>query len=164
MSVTYIDAIHQAMAELLAEDPTVFLYGEDIAGTFGGAFKATKGLAARFPGRVLNAPIAEDAIMGTAIGAALAGMKPIVEMQFADFGTLAQNQLANNAAAHYYRTGIPVNVTLRMPCGGTPGGGPYHSQSVEVKQNICIYSVILSIAFVSGLRVYVIKLNSDSWR
>lgn len=131
MSVTYIDAIHQAMAELLAEDPAVFLYGEDIAGTFGGAFKATKDLAEQFPGRVINAPIAEDAIMGTAIGAALAGMKPIVEMQFADFGTLAQNQLGNNAAAHYFRTGIPVNVTLRMPCGGTPGGGPYHSQSVE---------------------------------
>lgn len=131
MSVTYIDAIHQAMAELLEEDEKVFLYGEDIAGKFGGAFKATKGLADRFPGRVLNAPIAEDAIMGTAIGAALGGMKPIVEMQFADFGTLAQNQLGNNAAAHYYRTGIPVNITLRMPCGGTPGGGPYHSQSVE---------------------------------
>jgi pyruvate dehydrogenase E1 component beta subunit/2-oxoisovalerate dehydrogenase E1 component beta subunit len=131
MSVTYIDAIHQAMAELLAEDEKVFLYGEDIAGKFGGAFKATKGLAEQFPGRVLNAPIAEDAIMGLAIGAALSGMKPIVEMQFADFGTLAQNQLGNNAAAHYYRTGIPVNVTLRMPCGGTPGGGPYHSQSVE---------------------------------
>lgn len=131
MSVTYIDAIHQAMAELLEEDPAVFLYGEDIAGSFGGAFKATKGLAARFPGRVLNAPICEDAIMGAAVGAALGGMKPIVEMQFADFGTIAQNQLGNNAAAHYFRTGIPVNVTLRMPCGGTPGGGPYHSQSVE---------------------------------
>ncbi len=131
MSVTYIDAIHQAMAELLAEDEKVFLYGEDIAGKFGGAFKATKGLAEQFPGRVINSPIAEDAIMGMAIGAALGGMKPIVEMQFADFGTLAQNQLGNNAAAHYYRTGIPVNVTLRMPCGGTPGGGPYHSQSVE---------------------------------
>lgn len=131
MSVTYIDAIHQAMAELLEEDPRVFLYGEDIAGSFGGAFKATKGLADRFPGRVLNAPIAEDAIMGTAIGAAIGGMKPIVEMQFADFGILALNQMCNNAAAHYFRTGMPLNITLRMPCGGTPGGGPYHSQMVE---------------------------------
>ena len=131
MSVTYIDAIHQAMAELLEEDPRVFLYGEDIAGTFGGAFKATKGLSERFPGRVLNAPIAEDAIMGVAIGAALGGMKPIVEMQFADFGTLGMNQMGNNAGAHYFRTGMPVNITMRMPCGGTPGGGPYHSQSVE---------------------------------
>ena len=131
MSVTYIDAIRQAMIELLEEDPKVFLYGEDIAGVFGGAFKATKGLAERFPGRVLNAPIAEDAIVGTAIGAAIGGMKPIAEMQFADFGILALNQMCNNAAAHYFRTGVPVNVTLRMPCGGTPGGGPYHSQMVE---------------------------------
>ena len=131
MSVTYIDALRQAMAELLEEDPHVFLYGEDIAGTFGGAFKATKGLAERFPGRVLNTPIAEDAIMGVAIGAAIGGMKPIVEMQFADFGTLGMNQMGNNAGAHYFRTGLPVNVTMRMPCGGTPGGGPYHSQCVE---------------------------------
>ncbi|MBR5876780.1 MAG: alpha-ketoacid dehydrogenase subunit beta [Akkermansia sp.] len=131
MSVTYIDAIHQAMAELLEEDPSVFLYGEDIAGKFGGAFKATKGLADKFPGRVRNAPIAEDAIMGVAIGAAIGGMKPIAEMQFADFGILALNQMCNNAAAHYFRTGMPLNVTLRMPCGGTPGGGPYHSQMVE---------------------------------
>lgn len=131
MSVTYIDAIHQAMAELLEEDPKVFLYGEDIGGVFGGAFKATKGLDERFPGRVLNAPISEDAIMGVAIGAALGGMKPIVEMQFADFGVLGMNQMGNNAGAHFFRTGVPVNVTMRMPCGGTPGGGPYHSQSVE---------------------------------
>ncbi len=131
MSVTYIDAIHQAMAELLEEDPAVFLFGEDIAGSFGGAFKATKGLAERFPGRVLNAPISEDAIVGLGMGAALGGMKPIVEMQFADFGTIGQNQMANNAGAHFYRTGLPVNLTMRMPCGGTPGGGPYHSQSLE---------------------------------
>ena len=131
MSVTYIDAIHQAMEELLEEDPLVFIYGEDIAGKFGGAFKATKGLADRFPDRVRNAPISEDAIMGMAIGAAIGGLHPIVEMQFADFGTLALNQMGNNAGAHFFRTGLPVNVTMRMPCGGTPGGGPFHSQSVE---------------------------------
>ena len=131
MSVTYIDAIHRALEELLQEDDRVFLFGEDIAGTFGGAFKATKGLAEKFPERVLNAPIAEDAIMGVAIGAALGGMKPVVEMQFADFGTLGLNQMGNNAGAHFFRTGVPVNITMRMPCGGTPGGGPFHSQSVE---------------------------------
>lgn len=131
MSVTYIDAIHAALSELLEEDPTVLMYGEDIAGKFGGAFKATKGLAAKFPERVLNAPIAEDAIVGVGIGAALAGMKPVVEMQFADFGVLGLNQLCNNAATHFYRTGIPVNITMRMPCGGTPGGGPFHSQCPE---------------------------------
>ncbi len=131
MSVTYIDAIHRALEELLQEDDRVFLYGEDIAGTFGGAFKATKGLAEKFPERVLNTPIAEDAIMSVAIGAALGGMKPVVEMQFADFGTLGLNQMGNNAGAHFFRTGVPVNITMRMPCGGTPGGGPFHSQSVE---------------------------------
>ena len=131
MSVTYIDAIHRALEELLQEDDRVFLFGEDIAGTFGGAFKATKGLAEKFPERVLNTPIAEDAIMSVAIGAALGGMKPVVEMQFADFGTLGLNQMGNNAGAHFFRTGVPVNITMRMPCGGTPGGGPFHSQSVE---------------------------------
>lgn len=131
MPVTYIDAIHQAMQELLEEDPRVFLMGEDIAGTFGGAFKATKGLEAQFPGRVINTPISEDAIVGFGIGAALGGMKPILEMQFADFGLLGLNQMGNNAGAHYYRTGVPINLTLRMPCGGTPGGGPFHSQSLE---------------------------------
>lgn len=131
MSVTYIDAIHQALIELLEEDERVLLMGEDIGGTFGGAFKATKGLSERFPGRIINTPISEDAIVGAGIGAAIGGMKPILEMQFADFGTLAQNQMGNNAAAHYYRTGMPLNITLRMPSGGTPGGGPYHSQSLE---------------------------------
>lgn len=131
MSVTYIDAIHQAMTELLEEDPKVFIYGQDIAGTFGGAFKATKGLDEKFPNRVRNAPISEDAMVGLGMGAALGGMKPIIEMQFADFGTIGLNQFANNCAAHYFRTGIPVNITLRMPCGGTPGGGPYHSQCLE---------------------------------
>ncbi len=131
MSVTYIDAIHQAMNELLAEDPKVFIYGQDIAGTFGGAFKATKGLDEQFPNRVRNAPISEDAMVGMGMGAALGGMKPIIEMQFADFGTIGLNQFANNCAAHYFRTGVPVNITLRMPSGGTPGGGPYHSQCLE---------------------------------
>lgn len=131
MSVTYIDALQQAMSELLDEDPSVIIYGQDIAGSFGGAFKATKGLHARHPERVINSPISEDAMVGVGLGAALAGLKPIIEMQFADFGTIALNQFANNCAAHYFRTGIPVNITMRMPCGGTPGGGPYHSQCLE---------------------------------
>lgn len=130
MSVTYIDAIREAMNELLRDDPDVFIYGQDI-GKFGGAFKATKGLKDLYPDRVVDAPISEDAMVGLGIGAALEGKKPIVEMQFADFGTIGLNQFGNNAGAHFYRTGIPVNVTLRMPCGGTPGGGPFHSQSLE---------------------------------
>src|SRR5690606_37383585 len=84
MSLTYVDAILQAQEELLRDDPRVFLYGQDI-GAFGGAFKATKGLAAAFPGRVLDSPISEDAMIGLAVGAAIEGMRPIVEMQFADF-------------------------------------------------------------------------------
>ena len=130
MSVTYIDAIHQAQLELLREDKTVFLYGQDI-GNFGGAFKATKGFKEEFGPRVLDAPISEDAMIGMAVGAAINGMRPIVEMQFADFSSVAFNQLVNQAGTHYYRTGIPIPITVRMPCGGTPGSGPFHSQMVE---------------------------------
>lgn len=130
MSVTYIDAIHEAQRELLRDRKDVFLYGQDI-GTFGGAFKATKGLKEEFPDRVLDAPISEDAMVGMAIGAAISGMRPVVEMQFADFSSVAFNQIVNQAGTHYYRTGMPVPLTLRMPCGGTPGSGPFHSQMVE---------------------------------
>ena len=133
MSVTYIDAIHQALAELLAEDDKVFLYGEDIAGKFGGAFKATKGLAEQFPGRVLNAPIAEDAIMGMAIGAALGGMKPIVEMQFADFGTLAQNQLGTQGSDPHLSAGSQRCAYGCRLCGTELSGGsllhPFRAQN-----------------------------------
>lgn len=130
MSVTYIDAIREAQESLLREDSSVFIYGQDIA-EFGGAFKATKGLKELFPDRVLNTPISEDAMIGAAIGAALEGMKPIVEIQFADFSTIALNQIVNNAATHYFRTGVPVNITVRLPVGGTPGSGPFHSQCME---------------------------------
>ncbi len=130
MSVTYIDAIRTAQESLLREDPSVFIYGQDI-GDFGGAFKATQGLKEQFPDRVLDTPISEDAMIGAAIGAALQGLKPIVEIQFADFSTIALNQIVNNAAAHYFRTGVPVNITVRLPVGGTPGGGPFHSQCME---------------------------------
>src|SRR6267154_306536 len=131
MSVTYLEAIREAQTYLLRDDPRVFIYGQDIAGKFGGAFKATKGLAKEFPGRVLNAPISEDAMVGTAIGAALEGMRPIVEMQFADFSSIALNQILNNAGTHYWRTNIPVPITVRLPSGGTKGSGPFHSQSME---------------------------------
>ena len=130
MSVTYIDAIREAQEHLLRDDPRVFLYGQDIA-AFGGAFKATKGLSEMFPGRVIDAPISEDAMAGMAIGAALEGMRPIVEMQFADFSSIAFNQIVNHAATHFYRTGMPVPITMRLPSGGTAGSGPFHSQSME---------------------------------
>ena len=130
MSITYLEAIRLAQQKALAEDPRVFLYGQDI-GEFGGAFKATKNLAKEFPGRVLNAPISEDAMVGMAIGSAVEGMRPIVEMQFADFSTCGFNQIVNQAATLHYRTGIPCPLVIRLPSGGTPGSGPFHSQSME---------------------------------
>ncbi len=131
MSITYLEAIREAQAKLLRDDHRVFIYGQDVGGAFGGAFKATKGLAKEFPGRVLNAPISEDAMVGTAIGAAMHGMRPIVEMQFADFSSIALNQILNNAGTHYWRTNIPIPITVRLPSGGTKGSGPFHSQSME---------------------------------
>src|SRR2546425_378739 len=131
MSITYLEAIREAQAKLLRDNEAVFIYGQDVGGTFGGAFKATKGLAKEFPGRVLNTPISEDAMVGTAIGAAMHGMRPIVEMQFADFSSTALNQILNNAGTHYWRTDVPVPITVRLPSGGTKGSGPFHSQSME---------------------------------
>jgi pyruvate/2-oxoglutarate/acetoin dehydrogenase E1 component len=130
MSITYLEAIREAQAKALKDDPRVFIYGQDV-GAFGGAFKATKGLAKEFPGRVLDSPISEDAMAGLAIGAAIEGMRPILEMQFADFSTVAFNQIVNQAATHFWRTNIPCPITVRLPCGGTPGGGPFHSQTME---------------------------------
>src|SRR5579859_5826378 len=130
MSITYLDAIREAQARALAEDPRVFIYGQDV-GAFGGAFKATKNLAREFPGRVIDAPISEDAIVGAAIGAAIEGMRPIIEMQFADFSTVGFNQIVNNAATLHWRTNVPCPITIRLPSGGTSGSGPFHSQSME---------------------------------
>lgn len=130
MSVTYLEAIRAAQARALAEDPRVFVYGQDV-GAFGGAFKATKNLASEFPGRVLDAPISEDAIAGLAVGAAIEGMRPIIEMQFADFSTVAFNQIVNQAATLYWRTQVPCPITVRLPCGATSGSGPFHSQTME---------------------------------
>ena len=130
MSITYLEAIREAQAKALGDDPRVFIYGQDV-GAFGGAFKATKNLAAQFPGRVIDAPISEDAIAGLAVGAAIEGLRPIIEMQFADFSTVAFNQIVNQAATLYWRTNVPCPVTIRLPCGGTSGSGPFHSQSLE---------------------------------
>jgi len=130
MSITYLEAIRAAQAKALADDPRVFIYGQDV-GAFGGAFKATKNLQQEFPGRVLDAPISEDAIVGSAVGAAIEGMRPIIEMQFADFSTVAFNQIVNQAATLFWRTGAPCPIVVRLPSGGTMGSGPFHSQSME---------------------------------
>jgi pyruvate dehydrogenase E1 component beta subunit/2-oxoisovalerate dehydrogenase E1 component beta subunit len=128
--ITYLEAIREAQARALKEDPRVFIYGQDV-GAFGGAFKATKNLAQEYPGRVLDAPISEDAMIGAAIGAAIEGMRPIIEMQFADFSTVGFNQIVNQAATLHWRTQIPCPLVVRLPSGGTAGGGPFHSQSME---------------------------------
>jgi pyruvate dehydrogenase E1 component beta subunit/2-oxoisovalerate dehydrogenase E1 component beta subunit len=130
MSITYLEAIREAQAKALADDPRVYIYGQDV-GQFGGAFKATKHLAKEFPGRVLDAPLSEDAIIGSAIGAAIEGMRPIIEMQYADFSTPGFNQIVNHAATLYWRTRVPCPIVVRLPSGGTAGSGPFHSQSME---------------------------------
>ena len=130
MSLTYLEAIREAQARALREDPRVFIYGQDV-GAFGGAFKATKNLAVEFPGRVLDSPISEDAMVGMAVGAAIEGMRPIVEMQFADFSLVGFNQVVNQAGTLFWRTNIPCPITVRLPFGGTSGSGPFHSQCIE---------------------------------
>jgi pyruvate dehydrogenase E1 component beta subunit/2-oxoisovalerate dehydrogenase E1 component beta subunit len=130
MSITYLEAIREAQAKALADDPRVFIYGQDV-GAFGGAFKATKNLAQEFGGRVLDAPISEDAMMGAAVGAAIEGMRPIIEIQFADFSTIGFNQIVNQAASLFWRTNVSCPIVVRLPSGGTSGGGPFHSQNLE---------------------------------
>ncbi|HAV63390.1 MAG TPA: alpha-ketoacid dehydrogenase subunit beta [Verrucomicrobiales bacterium] len=130
MSITYLEAIREAQARALADDPRVFIYGQDV-GAFGGAFKATKNLANEYPGRVIDAPISEDAMIGMAVGAAVEGMRPIIEMQFADFSTVGFNQIVNQAATLHWRTRVSCPIVVRLPSGGTSGSGPFHSQSME---------------------------------
>ena len=130
MSITYLEAIREAQARALAEDPRVFIYGQDV-GAFGGAFKATKNLAKEFPGRVLDSTLSEDSMVGLAVGAAIEGLRPIVETQFADFSSVAFNQIINQAATLYWRTEVPCPITIRLPAGGTSGSGPFHSQNME---------------------------------
>jgi acetoin:2,6-dichlorophenolindophenol oxidoreductase subunit beta len=159
--ITYLDAIRAAMAKALADDPRVFIYGQDI-GAFGGAFKATKNLAQEFPGRVIDAPISEDAIAGLAVGAAIEGMRPVVEIQFADFSTLAFNQIVNQAATLFWRTGTPCPLVVRLPSGGTSGSGPFHSQSLEALYALYPGLVVMTPATVEdayGMLLEAIALN-----
>ncbi len=130
-TITYIEAISEAMWEEMERDPSVFLIGEDI-GAYGGAFKATKGFHQHFGGeRVIDATLSEAAIIGAATGAAVVGMRPIVEMQFADFVTNGFNQLVVNTAKTHYRWQLPVPMVVRLPSGGYIHGGPYHSANTE---------------------------------
>jgi len=131
--VTLIDAIRLAMDEELARDERVFIVGEDV-GQRGGVFRATLGLFDKYgPDRVIDSPLAEDSIVGVGIGAALYGMRPICEIQFADFIYPALNQIISEAAKMCYRSNgeWTVPLVIRAPYGGGIGGGLYHSQSVE---------------------------------
>jgi pyruvate/2-oxoglutarate/acetoin dehydrogenase E1 component len=130
-TMTYLQAISDAMREEMRADERVFLMGEDI-GVFGGAFKVTDGFIDEFgPKRVMDTPLAESAIVGCAIGAAVEGMRPIAEMQFSDFVSCGFDQLVNVAGKTFYRMGLSVNITVRLPSGGGFSGGPYHSQNPE---------------------------------
>ncbi len=127
----FIDAIKEALHQSMIKHPNLILMGQDIA-EYGGAFKITEGFVAEFgKQRVRNTPICESAIIGAALGLSLKGFKSIVEMQFADFVTVAFNQIVNNLAKINYRWGQPANVVVRMPTGGGVGAGPFHSQSNE---------------------------------
>lgn len=131
--VTLIEAIRQAMDEELARDDRVFITGEDV-GPRGGVFRATLGLYDKYgPQRIIDSPLAELSIVGVGIGAALYGLRPICEIQFADFIHPAFNQIVNEAAKMYYRSGgeWTVPMVIRAPYGGGIGGGLYHSQSIE---------------------------------
>lgn len=130
MASTYVEAIHRALAEEMERDDSVILLGQDI-GVFEGAFRVTRGLWQRWPERVLDTPIAESGTLGIAVGAAMLGYRPVVEMQFADFVTCGFNQLVNLAAKLYYRWGIPCPLVVRLPSGGGVNAGPFHSQNPE---------------------------------
>ena len=129
--VTYVDAISQALDEEMTRDERVFLMGEDI-GTYGGAFKVTKGLLQKYgEWRVLDTPLSESGFVGAAIGAAMMGLRPVVEMQFADFISCAFDQITEVAAKNHYRWGAAVPLVIRAPFGGGVHGGPFHSECPE---------------------------------
>jgi 2-oxoisovalerate dehydrogenase E1 component beta subunit len=129
--LTYLEAIRLAMLEEMEKDERVFVLGEDV-GIYGGAFRVTAGFLEKFgEGRVIDTPVSETAIVGTAIGAALMGMRPIAEMQFIDFIACCFNQLVNYAAKSRFRWGGGVPIVVRGPCGGGVHGGPFHSQNPE---------------------------------
>src|SRR3984957_12045143 len=128
---TYLQAIADGLREEMRSDERVFVMGEDV-GAFGGAFKVTHGLIEEFgAARVRDTPIAEAAIIGTAVGAAIAGMRPVCEMQFGDFVACGFDQLVNVAGKMHYRLGLAVPLVVRLPYGGGFSGGPFHSQSPE---------------------------------
>lgn len=128
---TFLEGVMHGVADALRADPRVFVYGEDVGGQYGNAFLLLRPLLQEFGDRILNSPLAEGAVIGVCVGAALAGQRPIGEMQFNDFVATGFNQLVNNAAKIRYRWGGFVPMVLRMPWGGLRHAGPYHSQNTE---------------------------------
>ena len=132
MSTTYLEAIREGLWEEMERDPSVFVLGEDV-GVYGGAFKVTAGFIEHFGARrVVDTPISESAIVGAAIGAGLMGLRPVAEMQFADFVACGFDQIVNFAAKCRYRWNAPVPMVVRAPSGGGIHGGPFHSQNPEM--------------------------------
>ena len=129
--ITYLEAIRQALFDEMARDERVFVMGEDV-GAYGGAFKVTDGLFERYgEDRVIDTPISEVAIVGSAIGASYMGMRPVCEIQFIDFIACGFDMLTNFAAKSRYRNGAGVPIVVRGPCGGGVSGGPFHSLNPE---------------------------------
>jgi 2-oxoisovalerate dehydrogenase E1 component len=128
---TFLDAVMMGVADALRGDDRVFVFGEDVGGSYGNAFLLLRPLLEEFGARIVNSPLAEGAVIGACVGAALAGQRPIGEMQFNDFVATGFNQLVNNAAKIRYRWGGSVPMVLRMPWGGLRHAGPYHSQNTE---------------------------------
>src|SRR6266571_1941116 len=128
---TYLQAISDGLREEMRRDKRVFLIGEDV-GVYGGAFKVSLGFQEEFgPWRVIDAPLSETAIVAGCTGAAIMGMRPVAEMQFADFISCAWDHLVTVAAKQRYRAGTPVPIVVRLPSGGGFSGGPFHSQNPE---------------------------------
>jgi pyruvate/2-oxoglutarate/acetoin dehydrogenase E1 component len=128
---TYLQAISDGLRQEMRHDERVFVIGEDV-GVYGGAFKVTQGFQEEFGHwRVIDAPLSETAILGGATGAAMMGMRPVAEMQFADFVSCGWDHLVTVAAKQHWRVGVPVPITLRLPSGGGFSGGPFHSQNPE---------------------------------
>ena len=128
---TFLEGVMLGLRDVLRADPRAFVFGEDVGGTYGNAFLLLRPLLEEFGDRIINSPLAEAAILGVCVGAALAGQRPIGEMQFNDFVATGFNQLVNNAAKIRYRWGGSVPMVVRMPWGGLRHAGPYHSQNTE---------------------------------
>ena len=139
---TYLQAISDGLREEMRRDKRVFVIGEDV-GVYGGAFKVTKGFQEEFGSwRVLDSPLSETAIVAGCTGAAIMGMRPVAEMQFADFVSCAWDHLTTVAAKQHYRVGTAIPIVVRLPSGGGFSGGPFHSQNPES-----------SFAHIAGLKI-----------